>query len=141
MSVAPERPPEQHAQRPDLHVVPDVPDLTPDGELGTQAEPTDGDVEPQAPWQYRVHAAVTSGVHKLPTLWTERPVSFAERVEYSRSGDWAVAESGAKRTLHLLGTILCLPVGAVGAFLLSASEKPSRFFLLVTALLIVSQLL
>lgn len=115
-------------QRPDLHVIhtddlPDVPE-------GTVAE---------APLLYRIHAGISEAAKRLPSVWSERHPSFAERIEYSLRGDWTTAqqESGARRSAHLIATFLCMPVGWLGALLLWASDSPRRTGIVLAALILV----
>lgn len=123
----PQRQEQPPPSRPELHVIhtdelPDVPD----------------DVQPEAPWLYRVHESIAVAATKLPSVWSERQPSFAERVAYSREGDWTATEpeKSAKRAAHLILTLLCLIPGAAGALLLSASSKPSRMGIVLAALVL-----
>jgi hypothetical protein len=113
--------PEPQDRRPDLHLVTDD-----DINAAAAAE----GVEPLPPWQDRVTALVS----RLPAVFTERPASFAERVEHSRTGDWATAEEDWKRTAHLLATLLAMVPGLVGALLLAVTARPGRVLLLAVAL-------
>lgn len=150
-AAAPARdaPEETSEERPTLRVV--APDEGPPQEA-TEGEP-DGDVEPssvedsadedgidpEAPWQYRLGQAVADAADALPGLWSNRPSSFAERVDYSLNGDWTTAEPGqsGKRAFHLIATIPCLAVdGLVVTPLRFCCEKPSLLYLLLAALLI-----
>lgn len=146
---APQQPSEQ--ERPALRVVdPNEPAAraTGDGasDLGPQHEDPEVDsgeedegIAPDAPWQYRLGQAVADASDALPGLWSNRPASFAERVDYSMNADWTTAEAGqsGKRALHLIATI---PLLAVDGLLLTplrfCCEKNSRFYLLLAALLI-----
>ena len=112
--------PDQERRSPGLHLVTDD-DIA--------AAVADG-VTPLAPW----HTRVSTVVSKLPGVFTERPASFAERVEYSRSGDWAHADEQWKRTAHLLAVLLTLPVGLFGALLLAATARPGRVLVIAVAL-------
>lgn len=146
---APEQPPEQ--ERPALRVVdPNEPAEQQRGddasELGPQhADPEadsieeDDGIAPDAPWQYRLGQAVADASDALPGLWSNRPASFAERVDYSLNADWTTAEAGqsGKRALHLIATIPLLFVdGLLVTPLRFCCEKNSRFYLLLAALLI-----
>lgn len=146
---APQQPSEQ--ERPALRVVdPNEPapqettEVEP--EAGSEQETSEAEsieeddgIAPDAPWQYRLGQAVADASDALPGLWSNRPASFAERVDYSMSADWTTAEAGqsGKRALHLIATI---PLLAVDGLLLTplrfCCEKNARFYLLLAALLI-----
>lgn len=129
MSAAPN--PEPQDRRPDLHLVTD------DDIDTAAAAAAAGDVEPLPPWQDRVTALVS----RLPAVFTERPASFAERVEYSRTGDWATAEEEWKRTAHLLATLLAMVPGLVGALLLAVTARPGRVLLLLAAVWLLAHII
>ena len=126
MSAAPN--PEPQDRRPDLHLVTDD-----DIDAAAAAE----GVEPLPPWQSRV----TALAGRLPAVFTERPASFAERVEYSRTGDWATAEEDWKRTVHLIATLLAMVPGLVGALLLAVTARPGRVLLLAAALWLLAHII
>lgn len=113
----------------------------PGGAEPTSADPAsaEDEIAPDAPWQYRLGQAVAEAADALPGVWSNRPASFAEQVDYSLNGDWTTAEPGqsGKRALHLIATIPPLFVdGLIVTPLRLCCKKPSRFYLLLVALLI-----
>ncbi len=133
--------------RPDLRVVPDPAEPVEDVEEDTEADSdadevdafaaeevldTDGNpAVPQAPLDVRLRETAIRYLHGIPAFGSS-PASFAESMEYSQHGDWAVSESTGKRAVHGIATILAylityLPVEVLGR----ARTKPGPFVIAV----------
>lgn len=131
MPPEPERLHDPGPERPELHVVPDLPTTEPDSEPDVEAP--DAGVTPQAPWTARAADAA----RRLPAAWSRPGPSFADQVAYSRFGDWTADERTAKRALHLAGTLVCLLVKFLIVRPLDfATDTPTRFVIAVSLITI-----
>ncbi len=131
----PATPPADQDRRPDhLHLVTDS-DLD-----AAAAQAVAAGVEPLAPWQTRVTDTVAGVVRGLPAAVSQRPMSVAERIDHSRTGDWVTSDEDWKRTLHMLGTLVTLPAGLLGSLLLWVSARPERLLILLVLFVIVSHI-